>query len=81
VTADGEDAAAMQGSEHREQEVEGQDVLEGLRLLRDALRLALGQIMPLDCPESRSFRPLLRDLELTLAAREPTRPDQRGLPR
>jgi hypothetical protein len=58
------------GSEHRER-----DILEGLSVIRDGLRVGL-RIMPSTCDESLSFRPLLRDLELRLAMREPQMPQR-----
>lgn len=50
-----------------------QNILEGLRVIRDGLRVGL-RLMPSTCDESVSFRPLLRDLELQLAMREPEMP-------
>lgn len=56
---------------------EQRDVLEGLRVIRDGLRVAL-RIMPPGCDEARSFSPLLSDLELLVQTREPeASPDPR----
>lgn len=65
---DGVGEASRRGSDGVQQDEEL--IVEGLEVIRDGLRLGL-KIMPSWSGESRSFQPLLRDLERELELRAP----------